>query len=725
MLEPQTLQLVHGELEHINTHQITTVLNLMDDGNTVPFIARYRKEMTGSLDEVQIQAIEDAYKRVTALQDRKAAVIKSIAEQGKLTPQLEKTIQASTKLQDVEDIYLPYKQKRQTKAAIARSRGLEPFAQWLLTFPNGTIEQEAKRYVAADKDLPAVQDVLDGAHEILAESVSEVAQIRNWVRSFTKRSGSIRAKVKTKGKELDEKGVYQQYYDFDEAIAKMTSTRTLALNRGEKEKVLGVKVAVDTEAVLHYIHFKIVGKRPETPATAFVTAACEDAYKRFIGPAIERELRGELTATAEAASIKVFGQNLYNLLMQAPIKGKVVLGFDPAYRTGCKLAVVDENGKFLAKAVIYPHKPAPEAKRKAAMGEFIALLERYQVTMVAIGNGTASRESERFVAEALKQLSREVYYVIVNEAGASVYSASQEARDEFPDLQVEQRSAISIARRLQDPLAELVKINPESVGVGQYQHDLPAKDLASEVDVVVERAVNRVGVNLNTASYQLLARISGLSATIAKNIVQYRDENGRYNSRAELKKVPRLGPKAYEQAAGFLRIIGGCQPLDNTDIHPESYAVAKQVLAAAGVTSKSLGTEDAAAKVRAVDTAQFVSDGVGQETVADIVASLQQPGRDLRDSLAAPVLRKDVLTMEDLKPGMQLEGTVRNVVDFGAFVDIGVKHDGLVHVSRMAKKFVRDPKTVVAVGDIVDVWIEKVDLQRERIELTMVGPKKD
>ncbi|MFC2824118.1 MAG: helix-hairpin-helix domain-containing protein, partial [Lacticaseibacillus rhamnosus] len=413
---------------------------------------------------------------------------------------------------------------------------------------------------------------------------------------------------------------------------------------------------------------------------------------------------------------------LYNLLMQAPIKGKVVLGFDPAYRTGCKLAVVDENGKFLDKAVIYPHKPAPEKKRQAAASELIALLEKYHVTMIAIGNGTASRESEQFVAETLKQIKRDIYYVIVNEAGASVYSASQEARDEFPDLHVEQRSAISIARRLQDPLAELVKIDPESIGVGQYQHDLPAKALASEVDAVVERAVNQVGVNLNTASYQLLTHISGLSKTIATNIVKYRDENGRYNSRAELKKVPRLGPKSFEQSVGFLRIIGGKQPLDNTDIHPESYPVAKKILAAAGLSTADLGDHEVIAKVASVDVAPFVNDGVGVETVHDIISSLQNPGRDLRDNMAAPLLRQDVLTMEDLKPGMKLEGTVRNVVDFGAFVDIGVKHDGLVHVSKMTRKFVRDPKTVVAVGDIVTVWIESVDLNRERIQLTMIAP---
>jgi uncharacterized protein len=721
VLDKQTMTLIQSDVTDISSRQIQTVLTLMDAGNTVPFIARYRKEMTGSLDEVQIQAIESAYAKATALQDRKTAVIKSITESGAMTPQLQAQITASTKLQEVEDLYLPYKQKRQTKAMVARSRGIEPFARWLLTFPTTSLEQEAKKYVNPANDVHDVQDVLGGAHEILAETFSEVASIRSWIRNQTERSGMIQAAVKAKGKELDEKGVYQQYYDFKEAVAKMTPTRTLALNRGEKEKILTVKVTVDLPTILNYFHFRLIGRRPDTAATGFITDAYQDAYKRFVGPAIEREVRNTLTANAEAASIKVFGQNLYHLLMQAPIKGKVVLGFDPAYRTGCKLAVVDANGKFLAKAVIYPHKPAPEAKRKAAQQEFIDLLERYQVTMIAIGNGTASRESEQFVADALKKIHREIFYVIVNEAGASVYSASQEARDEFPDLHVEQRSAISIARRLQDPLAELVKIDPEAVGVGQYQHDLPTKDLSGEVDNVVERAVNQVGVNLNTASYQLLTRISGLSRTIAMNIVQYRDEHGSYNSRSELKKVPRLGPKAFEQSVGFLRIIGGKQPLDNTDIHPESYPVAKQILTAAGVQPRQIGTQDAATAVQQVNLQPIVQSGVGRETAIDIVASLQHPGRDLRDNMPAPQLRHDVLTMEDLRVGMKLQGTVRNVVDFGAFVDIGVKHDGLVHVSKMTRKFTRDPKTVVAVGDIVDVWIESVDLQRERIQLTMIG----
>ena len=722
-MEEQTVQLVRDSLTGISAHQIDAVLQLMAAGNTVPFIARYRKEMTGSLDEVQIQSIEEAYQRATTLQERKTAVIKSIAESGKLTPNLEAQIRASTKIQDVEDIYLPYKQKRQTKAMIAKKRGLEPFAKWLMTFPAGSLQPEAEKFVDPAKEINTTADVLAGAHEILAEFFSEVAGVRNWIRGYTMRTGVIEASVKPKGKALDEKGVYQQYYEFKEVIKKMTATRTLALNRGEKEKILTVKIRVDTAAIMNYFHFHFIGKRPENQATVAIADAYQDAYKRFVGPAIEREVRKVLTDDANEKSIKVFGQNLYHLLMQAPVKGKVVLGFDPAYRTGCKLAVVDENGKFLDKTVIYPHKPAPENKRVAATQEFIDILEKYQVTMIAIGNGTASRESEQFVANTLRQIHRDIYYVIVNEAGASVYSASQAARDEFPQLHVEQRSAISIARRLQDPLAELVKIDPESIGVGQYQHDLPSKDLASEVDAVVERAVNQVGVNLNTASYQLLARISGLSKKIAGNIVTYRDENGRYNSRAELKKVMGLGPKAFEQSVGFLRIIGGRNPLDNTDIHPESYPIAKKVLAVAGVKPVQLGDASAIDKIRRVPVAPLIANGAGAETVQDVIVSLQTPGRDMRDSMPAPLLRKDVLTMADLKPGMKLEGTVRNVVDFGAFVDIGVKHDGLVHVSKMlAHKFVQDPNTVVAVGDIVEVWIDSVDLKRERIQLTMVNP---
>ena len=571
-MEEETLQLVSKQLPDIRPQQIKAALGLMDEGNTIPFIARYRKEMTGTLDEVQLQAIRDEYHRVTTLRERQATVINKIKELGKLTPALEKQINSATELQEVEDLYLPYKQKRQTKAQQAREHGLAPLANWLLSYPDDDLSAKAQEFI--NDDVPDAESALTGAHEILAEAISEMATVRSWLRNYTAQHGQLETSVKRDGEERDELGTYKQYYEFTSPVQKLNSYQILAFNRGEKEGIINVKITLDEEPVMNYLRFRLIKTSKKNDATAFIEEAYKDAYKRFLGPAIERELRRQLTEGADEQAIKVFGENLYHLLMQAPIKGKVVLGFDPAYRTGCKLAVLDENGKFLTKAVIYPHKPAPEKQRAAAEGEFIDLLEKYHVEMIAIGNGTASRESEQFVAEALKKIKRPIYYVIVNEAGASVYSASKEARDEFPDLHVEQRSAISIGRRLQDPLAELVKIDPQAVGVGQYQHDLPKKELSGELETIVERAVNRVGVNLNTASYQLLTRISGLNKTIAKNIVTYRDENGRYTNRTQLKKVPRLGPKAYQQSVGFLRIIGGENPLDNTDVHPESYQVA-------------------------------------------------------------------------------------------------------------------------------------------------------
>ena len=531
--------------------------------------------------------------------------------------------------------------------------------------------------------------------------------------------------VKRNGKEKDELKTYEQYYDFTSPVKDLSSYQVLAINRGEKEGVLNVKVNVDDDAVLNYLHFRLIRTSKENAAVKLIEDAYTDSYKRFLGPAIEREIRRQLTEDADQQAIKVFGENLYHLLMQAPIKGKVVLGFDPAYRTGCKLAVLDENGKFLTKAVIYPHKPAPEEDRAKAEGQLIDLIEKYHVEMIAIGNGTASRESEQFVVNTLKKIKRPVYYVIVNEAGASVYSASKEARDEFPDLHVEQRSAISIGRRLQDPLAELVKIEPQAIGVGQYQHDLPKKELAGELDAVVERAVNRVGVNLNTASYQLLTQISGLNKTTAKNIVKYRDEHGKYTNRKQLKDVPRLGPKAYQQSVGFLRIVNGDNPLDNTDVHPESYPIAEKIMETAEINVDSLGSDAAEKQLKKIDVDDFTTENAGEETVKDIIASLQKPGRDLRDSMPAPLLRQDVMKIDDLKPGMKLQGTVRNVVDFGAFVDIGVKHDGLVHVSKMSKQFIKDPRSAVSVGDIVDVWIDDVDLKRQRIQLTMIAPQEE
>lgn len=719
-MDQQIVQLVSQQLPKLRQKQVSAALQLMDEGNTIPFIARYRKEMTGTLDEVQLQEIRDQYHHVTSLRERQETVVNKIKEQGKLTPALEKQIRVATDLQTVEDLYLPYKQKRQTKAQKAKAAGLAPLANWLLTYPDGELTTKAAEFVNDDVESP--EAALAGAHEILAEAISEMVTVRAWLRNFTHNHGQLVTSLKRDGEEKDELKTYKQYYDFTGAVKDLNSYQVLAINRGEKEDVLSVKLAVDEKAVLNYLKFRLIRTKKENQATNFIEEAAADAYKRFLGPAIERELRRQLTDDADQQAIKVFGENLYHLLMQAPIKGKVVLGFDPAYRTGCKLAVLDENGKFLTKAVIYPHKPAPEKQRAAAEGEFIDLLEKYHVEMIAIGNGTASRESEQFVAAALKKIDRPVYYVIVNEAGASVYSASQEARDEFPDLHVEQRSAISIGRRLQDPLAELVKIDPQSIGVGQYQHDLPKKELSGELDAIVERAVNRVGVNLNTASYQLLSQISGLNKTIAKNIVKYRDDNGRYTNRQQLKDVPRLGPKAFQQSVGFLRIVNGENPLDNTDVHPESYPIAAAMMEKADVAVADLGTPAATKRIRQLDPAEFTTAKAGTATVNDIVASLQKPGRDLRDSMPAPLLRHDVMTIEDLKPGMQLQGTVRNVVDFGAFVDIGVKHDGLVHISKMTKKFTRDPRSVVSVGDIVDVWIDSVDLKRQRIQLTMLKP---
>lgn len=722
-METTVIKAVQSAMPELKPHQISAALKLLDEGNTIPFIARYRKEMTGTLDEVQLQAIQDQYHRANELFERKNSVIKSIEEQGKLTSKLKSEILNAPDLPSVEDLYLPYKQKRRTKAQIAKEHGLQPLANWLLTYPEADLSSYAEKFI--NDDVASSKEALGGAHEILAEAISEMTSVRGWLRNYTNNHGKLKTVVKKNGEDHDELKVFQQYYDFSSPIKEMTSYRTLAINRGEKEKVLRVTVESDATTVMNYLQFRLIGTHSANDATKFVVEAAEDAYKRFLQPAIEREIRRQLTEDANQQAIKVFGENLYNLLMQAPIKGKVVLGFDPAYRTGCKLAVMDKNGKVLTTAVIYPHKPAPEKDRALAKGQFIDLLEKYHVEMIAIGNGTASRESEQFVADALKEISRPIYYVIVNEAGASVYSASKDARDEFPDLPVEKRSAISIGRRLQDPLAELVKINPQAIGVGQYQHDLPKKELQTELAAVIERAVNRVGVNLNTASYQLLTYISGLSASIAKNIVKYRDDNGAYTNRTQLKKVSRLGPKAYQQSVGFLRIIDGENPLDNTDIHPESYPLAQDILSFADVSPAQIGSGDANQKLQKLDASHFVSDNFGIETVKDVISDLQKPGRDLRDSLPAPLLRTDVMTIDDLKPGMKLQGTVRNVVDFGAFVDIGVKHDGLVHISQLTKKYIKDPRQVVAVGDIVNVWVMSVDNKRQRIQLTMIKPGKE
>lgn len=716
----QTIRnLLLKELESIQKKQLEAVLNLLSEGNTVPFIARYRKEATGSLDEVQIKEIDDRYNYLLQLNKRKEEVLTAIDNQEKLTPELEKNIRQATKMQQVEDLYRPYKQKRRTKATIAREKGLAPLADWLLSYFSGDVQEKAKEYVDEEVEVASPEEALAGAHEIIAEMVGDEPEYRKWIREFTIKNGRIETKVKKQ--EEDEKGIYEMYYEYSEPVKSIPSHRVLAMNRGEKEEVLSVSIIVDESRVLNYMEKVEIPNQTTSPSVPYVKAAIADAYKRFIGPAIEREIRASLTETAEEQAIAVFGENLRNLLLQLPLKNQIILGFDPAYRTGCKLAVIDGTGKVLDVAVIYPHKPAPSAQREAAKPTLKQLIEKHQVNTIAIGNGTASRESETFVAETVGEMERAVAYVIVNEAGASVYSASEEARREFPDLQVEERSAISIARRLQDPLAELVKIDPKSIGVGQYQHDVSQKKMTEELDFVVETVVNQVGVNLNTASASLLQHISGLTKTTAQNIVTYRETEGEFTSRPQLKKVSRLGPKAYEQSVGFLRILGGKNPLDQTGIHPESYAETKEILSSLNVSPEDIGTDELVQKLKQTSFNELETlTQLGRETLEDIVESLIAPGRDLRDDRQAPLLRTDVLKMEDLKPGMQLEGTVRNVVDFGAFVDVGVKQDGLVHISKLSNKFVKHPKDVVSAGDIITVWVQEVDLKKERISLTMV-----
>lgn len=700
--------------------QIRAVLNLLADGNTVPFIARYRKEITGSLDEVQIKEIEDRATYIDNLEKRRQEILTKIESLDQLSPSLKQAIEQADTLQLLEDYYRPFKQKRRTKATIAKENGLEPFAKWLKTFPNKpSLEEKASQFL--NDAILSIEDALSGVHEILAEEIGDNAEIRKWIRSYTMKHGQFYSRVKDE--EADEKRIYEMYYNFSEPYLKMVSHRILAANRGEKEGVLKAGITVDEGAIFSYLERTVLKGKQSNNNQVLIDAAI-DAYKRFIQPAIERDLRSELTTKADEQAIQVFGENLRNLLLQAPLKGKVVMGFDPAYRTGCKLAIIDATGALLAIDVIYPHAPAPAAKRQASGQQFRQLIKDYQVEMVAIGNGTASRESEQFVAKQLKLVDNEVYYVIVSEAGASVYSASPVAREEFPKLQVEQRSAISIGRRLQDPLAELVKIEPKAVGVGQYQHDVSQKRLADELSFVVETAVNQVGVDVNTASAQLLGYVSGINKTTAQNIVTLRQEVGSFTERKELKKVPRLGPKAYEQAIGFLRIPKGKSIFDSTSIHPESYPLAKKILEYIHMPESSVGSEETTALLKQVSQEKLADQwGIAVVTLQDIIQGLIQPGRDMRDAMPAPLLRKDVLTITDLSAGMELKGTVRNVVDFGAFVDIGVKHDGLVHVSKLSEKFVKKASEIVAVGDIVSVWVEQVDLARERVSLTMIQPR--
>lgn len=710
--------LVKQELKNYKPTQIDTVLSLLADGNTVPFIARYRKDKTGSLDEVQIREIEERHHYLENFEKRKEEVTRLIDEQGKLTPEIVKALQQATTLTTLEDIYRPFKQKRRTKATIAKEAGLEPFALWLLTTQKEEPKIYATNFIDEEKGIKTIEDALQGAHEIIAEFISDDATYRKKLRDFTQKNGVIASSLKDETK--DEKHVYEMYYEYEEPVKSIVPHRVLALNRAEKEDVIRVAITVDVTAPLEKIKRQHI-QHPQSPAAVYVAAAIDDSYKRFIGPAIEREIRSELTEVAQTQAIEIFGENLKNLLLQAPMKGQVILGLDPAYRTGCKLAIIDETGKVLDKMVIYPHQGASEAKRAQAGPAFRKFLEQYHVTLIAIGNGTASRESEQFVSEQIKLISRPIVYTIVSEAGASVYSASEIARAEFPDYQVEERSAVSIARRLQDPLAELVKIDPKAVGVGQYQHDVSQKQLDNQLDFVVETAVNKVGVNVNTASAALLEHIAGLTKTTAANVITYRDENGKFTSRTQLKKVPRLGPKAYEQAVGFLRIVDGKNPLDGTDIHPESYEAAEQILKQIGATKSDLGTETMTLALSKLDKQKLSSNlGIGHETLELIIDGLTKPGRDPREEVAGPLLRSDVLTMEDLQVGMELQGTVRNVVDFGAFVDIGVKQDGLVHISQIKKGYVKHPSDELAVGDIVTVWVKEVDAKKGRIALTMI-----
>lgn len=690
----------------IKENQITKVLELTSEGNTIPFIARYRKEMTGNLDEVQIKAIIDLDKSMTALDERKATVLSKIEEQGKLTAELKKAIEAAEKLADVEEFYLPYKEKRRTKATIAREAGLFPLARLILQ-NKASLEKEAQAFIC--DGFETADKAIAGACEILIESFSEDNRLRSWVYNEIWSYSSVVSSVKDET--ADDKKTFQIYYDFSEKVSKMQGYRILALNRGEKLGILKVGFDHNTDKMIRFMASRFKNRN------AYIDDVISKTIKKKIVPAMERRIHSELTESAEDGAIELFSENLRNLLLVSPLKGKMVLGFDPAFRTGAKLAVVDQTGKLMTTQVIYPVAPASQAKIEQSKKDLAELISSYGIEIIAIGNGTASRESEAFVAQVLKDFP-DVSYVIVNESGASVYSASELARHEFPDLTVEKRSAISIARRLQDPLAELVKIDPKSIGVGQYQHDVSQKKLAENLDFVVDTVVNQVGVNINTASPALLSHVSGLNKTISENIVKYRDEHGCISSREEIKKVPRLGAKAFEQAAGFLRIPGAKNILDNTGVHPESYKAVERLLKELDITDLD---DSAKAKLQAVsvkDMAETI--GLGQETLKDIIADLLKPGRDLRDDFEAPVLRQDVLDISDLEIGQKLEGTVRNVVDFGAFVDIGLHDGGLIHISQMSKSFVKHPSQVVSVGDVVTVWVSKIDKERGKINLSLV-----
>lgn len=702
--------------------QIDAAVKLIDEGNTIPFIARYRKEAHGTLDDEQLRKVLERLTYLRNLEDKKQQVLASIEEQGKLTAQLkEQIIKAETQVL-VDDLYRPYRPKRRTRATIAKEKGLEGLAALLMlqNLKDG-VEKAAEAYVNVQKGVNDVKEAIDGAKDIIAEGISDEADYRTYIRNLTMKKGVMISTAK------DEKAesVYEMYYEFSEPVTRLAGHRILALNRGEKEKFLTVRIEAPEEDIIRYLEKKII-HNAAPDVSEVLKEAIEDSYKRLIGPSIEREIRNELTEKAEDGAINVFGKNLEQLLMQPPIVGKVVLGWDPAFRTGCKLAVVDATGKVIGTTVIYPTAPTTPQKIKAAKDLLKKIIPKYNVSLISLGNGTASRESEQFIVELLKEIPQKVQYVIVNEAGASVYSASKLATEEFPKFDVGQRSATSIARRLQDPLAELVKIEPKAIGVGQYQHDMNQKKLGEALGGVVEDCVNKVGVDLNTASAPLLAYISGISSTIAKNIVNYREENGQFKDRKELLKVPKLGPKAYEQCAGFMRITGGKNPLDGTSVHPESYDAAEKLLKKQGFQAKDiLAGKLTGLSLTIKDYKKLAEDlGIGEITLRDIVKELEKPGRDPRDEMPKPILRTDVLDMKDLKEGMILKGTVRNVIDFGVFVDIGVHQDGLVHISQITDKFIKHPLEAVSVGDIVDVKVMSVDLKKKRIQLTMRGIQK-
>ena len=699
--------------------QVDAAVNLIDEGATIPFIARYRKEVTGSLNDEQLRKLYERLIYLRNLEEKKEQVLSSIEEQGKLTEELKQQILAAETLVSVEDLYRPYRPKRRTRATIAKEKGLEPLAAVIMLQKSmEPLEKIAEAYISQEKSVVSASEAVAGARDIIAESISDNADYRSWIRKITMNKG----KVISTAKDPEAESVYEMYYEFEEPAEKLAGHRILALNRGEKEKFLTVKVQAPEEEILRYLEKKvIVNENPYTTEVLKETVA--DSYNRLIAPAIEREIRSELTERAENGAIEVFGKNLHQLLMQPPIAGKVVLGWDPAFRTGCKLAVVDETGKVIGTTVIYPTAPTTPKKIQASKDLLKKIIPKYHISLISLGNGTASRESEEFIVELLKEIPEKVQYVIVNEAGASVYSASKLASEEFPKFDVGQRSAASIARRLQDPLAELVKIDPKAIGVGQYQHDMNQKKLGESLNGVVEDCVNKVGVDLNTASAPLLAYISGISSAIAKNIVAYREENGKFADRRELLKVPKLGPKAYEQCAGFMRIQGGKNPLDATAVHPESYEAAEKLLKKQGYKAEDITNHKLTGLSLTIRDYKKLAEEleIGEITLRDIVKELEKPARDPRDEMPKPILRTDVLEMKDLKEGMVLKGTVRNVIDFGAFVDIGVHQDGLVHISQITDKFIKHPLEAVSVGDIVDVKVMSVDMKKKRIQLTMRG----